>query len=321
MRFSQVGLSVALCGLFFPLGAQEWAKYFRDSIDPDRKVRDAAAVFSIDVLIPRVMGEDLAAARLEVPEIAMGLTSSDPRIRVSASAILATIAILRHSDGSEVLRDVTNDLIKLLQDDNANVRANGVRALALARPDIRIEAFGPLLQAARAETPYVSPVATEGIVRLAKVSPEAARALELLVADSKSPDNRIAAVVAIRNYRLQGEIAVRILRRALDDREFEVVENAIVAIGSLGGEVKAALKSELEALSARTTDPRVRDAVRSLFAPREKDNWPTSAAMQMVRRSGEFRGLGVHDAAVESDDDVPCSLRCYGAGQPSSVGA
>jgi hypothetical protein len=259
-------VSVTMLALFAEhIGhCQEWAAVINDLLSDDESVSQAARTKAFGVLIPRLVQEDVAAAAEEVEEISTVLGSKDGRVRTQASALLASVATLR-SDGAVAFRTAMPSVLRAFQDSLPRVRSNAAAAVSNLKPTIPNDALQPLLSILNDADARVARGAIYGVARFAQTSSVALGQIESLLASQSDTDKKRGALQAIAVVHLNSPELVAQLGAALDDRDSDVVADALLALRGAGTGALTIYKEKIVSLAKDAGDLKVSRTARAVL--------------------------------------------------------
>ncbi|HLJ17919.1 MAG TPA: HEAT repeat domain-containing protein [Bryobacteraceae bacterium] len=247
--------------------SEDWSSLFRDAISRDRAVQDAAREKGLKEIVPRLMREDAPALVKDLEGITDEFANSNNEIRLQASAVVTTLAMLR-PDGSVTLRKIIPELIPLLRDSYPRVRRNAATALSSLKPDIPVEAKAPLIAALKDSDHTVVWAAVYGVARFAAADPNAAVAVDQLLNDP-NPQTQMAAVGAMAAVRFADPAVVNALIQHLQSSDDLYVNTALRAARELGPAVIKKLEPQIREVARSNKDPHLSATAADLLSQAE----------------------------------------------------
>jgi HEAT repeat protein len=229
------GLPLILVGLVSVTAygqSTDWIGLFHDLASPDRAISDAARKRSFETLLPGLQREGLDELRADLVAIAPAFKDKNEQVRLSASAIFATLSQFR-DDSAEAFKPAIPTLLTLVRDNNSQVRVNVFTALGYLRPDIPPEVLSVMRQFVRDPEARVRSWAAYAIVRTYVPGSSDQKLLESLLSDPQSPI-RQTAVEAVGLAQSQDPDLIAKVRQRLSDPDSGVVREAIRAIDEIG---------------------------------------------------------------------------------------
>jgi HEAT repeat protein len=235
----------------------DWLALFRELVSPDPAVSDAARARSFNTLIPKLEAADPTSLDEDITAILEAFSDEEP-IRLQASGLLTVLALNR-PDGSEALKRAVPVFLSQFKDQNRRVRCNAIMAIASLRPQVPREALTPLLIAVRDYDPPAMGFAVLGLARLAETAPEAADGLASLLAANEPIEIRRIVVQSIGKARVQNPVIVAKIGEVLQDKDRDLVRDAIDAVSRIGPAAKP-LKPILKRIADTERDEELSNA-------------------------------------------------------------
>jgi len=232
--------------------ATDWLELFRQLVNREPSIQDAARERAFRVLIPKLQTEGRAELAMDVAAIAAAFRDANEEIRLQASGLLGGLALAR-LDGTEALASAVPLWLSQFDDQNRRVRENAVRAIATLQPRVPAEALSDLLRVVHKDDPMVVRAAIGGLARLAASSPEAVRELSDLASSGQPVETRRAVMQAIGYYRaVNPELIAKIGETLMEDNR-DLVMEAIGAASRIGA-AATPLKPALQRVAASSAD-------------------------------------------------------------------
>lgn len=202
---------------------------------------------------------DVDGMREDLPVLMAAINRPDPGVRLSASAFLATVALLRPGDVMAFLAGYEREVLGGFHDPHSVVRANLVRCFALAEPAPPRLAVEPFMNALEGPPSESRKLAVLGLARAAPESLAAADAIVTLLDRIEDPEERRESIQVLAFAKPAHPVIIAKLVEQLEMDHALLLEDTIRTLGEIGTPAAAQAGAKLRALADDVNaDPEMR---------------------------------------------------------------
>jgi hypothetical protein len=239
-------------------------RIFSDLFGSDPQAQERARSESA-AYIEKLVELEVADIRSTLPFLLRTIREDDrPNVRLSASAILVTLAAFRRHDLLPIIEGYEDEMMRGFNDSDPRVKSNLMTYLALAEPAPPVETIEPFTEALMDDT-QPETVQRAAILGLARAAPESLDAAEAIVgrlSRAEASGSRPNLIRALRAARPTHPVIVTRLIEELGEEDVLLREAVIDVIADIGTPaVRAA-----EKLRALADDPELDPELRARAA-------------------------------------------------------